>query len=101
LANLAQQSGTQSTQVIGTGGTNGSGSFFDGTIGIGLIRPLEAGERIFARDTVNNTTGPMITVGPQPPTAIPTLDEYGMAALGTLLGLSLVWQLAGAWRRRT
>jgi hypothetical protein len=87
-------------QVIGTGGTNGSGSFFDGTIGIGLTRPLEAGEQIFPRDTVNGIDGRTITVGPQPPTAIPTLNAYGMAALGTLLGLALLTRLTVALQRR-
>jgi hypothetical protein len=88
-------------QVIGTGGTTATGAFFDGQPGIGLIRPLVAGERIFARDTVNNLVGPVITVGPQPPTAIPTMDGYGMAVLGTLLGLTLAWRLARATRRRS
>lgn len=88
-------------QVIGTGGTTETGAFFDGQPGIGLIRPLVAGERIFPRDTVNNLVGPVVTVGPQPPTAIPTMDEYGMAVLGTLLGLTLAWRLARSSRRRS
>jgi hypothetical protein len=87
-------------EVIGTGGTTGTGAFFDGLPGIGLVRPLVAGERIFPRDTVNNLTGPVVVVGPQPPTEIPAIDEYGMAALGTLLALTLVWRLAGLRRRR-
>jgi hypothetical protein len=87
-------------QVIGTGGTNGSGVFTSGPTGIGLTRALVAGERIFPRDTVNGVTGPVVIVGPQPPTAIPTLDQYGTAALGVLLALALAWQLAGALRAR-
>lgn len=86
--------------VIGTGGTDASGNFFDGQPGIGLTRALVAGEQIFARDVVNGLTGATITVGPNPPTAIPTLDEYGMAFLGSLLGIAMLWQLAGLVRRR-
>jgi hypothetical protein len=87
-------------EVIGTGGTTAGGSFFDGANGIGLTRPLVAGERIFPRDVAHGVVGPSVVVGPQPPTAIPTLDEHGMLALGTLLALSLVWRLASALRRR-
>ena len=87
-------------QVIGTGGTNGVGGFFDGANGIGLTRPLVAGEQIFAVDTIDNVTGSVVTVGPQPPTEIPTLDAHGIAALGALLGLALAWRLAVTLRRR-
>jgi hypothetical protein len=86
--------------VIGTGGTNSNGAFVNGAAGIGLNRALVAGERIFPRDVVNGLTGPVITVGPNPPQAIPTLDEYGMAVLGSLLGLALVWRLGTIVRRR-
>jgi len=88
-------------EVIGTGGTSAAGTFFDdGVPGIGLSRPLVAGERIFPRDTCNEITGPVVVVGPNPPTQIPSLDEYGMAVLGTLLALALAWQLTGARRGR-
>jgi hypothetical protein len=87
-------------EVIGTGGTSGAGTFTDGLPGIGLSRALVAGERIFPRDTQNGLVGPTITVGPQPPTAIPTLNQYGSAALGLVLGLLLLWRLSLALRRR-
>ena len=87
-------------QVIGSGGTNGTGAFFDGALGIGLTRALVAGEQIFAVDTVNSVTGPTVTVGPQPPANIPTLDAHGIVALGVLLGLALLLRLAIVQRRR-
>jgi hypothetical protein len=58
------------------------------------------GERIFPRDAVNGLTGPVVVVGPLPPQEIPTLDEYGMAVLGSLLALALVWRLGTLVRRR-
>ncbi|MEO8601517.1 MAG: hypothetical protein ABI629_02965 [bacterium] len=86
-------------QVIGTGGTNGAGAFTDGQAGIGLTRPLVAGERIFPRDVTNGVTGPFVIVAPQPPTQIPTVDHYGSAALALLIGAALLWQLAALARR--
>jgi hypothetical protein len=86
-------------EVIGSGGTTGSGSFSDGQPGIGLTRPLIAGESIFALDTVHNVTGPTVTVGPQPPIQIPAMDPYGAAALAGLIGAALLWQLAALARR--
>lgn len=85
--------------VIGTGGTDGDGRFTDGDLGIGLTRELVAGERIFARDTVNDIDGPIVIVGPRPPTAIPSLNQYGSAALALLIGGALLWQLARLARR--
>jgi len=86
-------------EVIGSGGTNGSGSFTDGQAGIGLTRPLIAGESIFARDTTHGVTGPTVTVGPQPPTQIPAVDHYGAAALALMIGAALLWQLAAFARK--
>jgi hypothetical protein len=86
-------------QVIGTGGTNGSGAFVSDGPGIGLTRALVSGERIFARDTLNGLSGPVVTVGPQPPTQIPALDQHGAMALGLLLGAGLLWQLTRLLRR--
>lgn len=86
-------------QVIGSGGTNGSGAFVSDGPGIGLTRALVSGERIFARDTLNGLDGPVVTVGPQPPTQIPALDQHGAMALGLLLGAGLLWQLARLLRR--
>jgi hypothetical protein len=85
--------------VLGTGGTDGDGRFIDGDLGIGLDRELVAGERIFARDTVNDIDGPIVIVAPRPPTAIPSLDQYGSAALAMLIGGALLWQLARLARR--
>jgi hypothetical protein len=85
--------------VLGTGGTDGDGRFTDGDVGIGLSRELVAGERIFARDTVNDIDGPITVVGPRPPTAIPSLDQYGAAALSLLIAGALIWQLARLARR--
>lgn len=87
-------------QVIGTGGTNGAGAFVSDGSGIGLTRALVAGERIFARDTLNGVTGPVVTVGPQPPTQIPALDPTGTLLMGVLLGGALLWQLSRLLRRR-
>ena len=88
-------------EVLGTGGTDGDGRFTDGPLGIGLSRALIAGERIFARDVVNGVDGPAVTVSAQPPTQIPTLGEYGTAALALLIGGALLWQLAALARRRS
>ncbi|MDX2170295.1 MAG: IPTL-CTERM sorting domain-containing protein [Deltaproteobacteria bacterium] len=85
--------------VLGSGGTDGDGRFTDGSLGIGLNRELVAGERIFARDTVNDIDGPIVIVGPRPPTAIPSLDQYGTALLALLIGGALIWQLARLARR--
>jgi hypothetical protein len=85
--------------VIGTGGTDGDGRFTDGQLGIGMTRELVAGERIFARDTVNNVAGPVVVVGPRPPTAIPALNQYGAAALALLIGAALIWQITALARR--
>jgi len=86
-------------EVLGTGGTNAAGVFTDGASGIGLSRELIPGERIFPRDVVNGLTGPVVIVGPRPPTQIPTLDQFGAGALGLLIAGALLWQLRAFARR--
>jgi hypothetical protein len=91
--------GTGDDELLGTGGTDGAGSFNDGSPGIGLSRALQAGERIFAIDRANDLTGAPVTVSGGPPAPIPAMNELGLAALVVLLALALLWRMPAVRRR--
>lgn len=66
--------------MLGSGGTDGAGSFVQGaSFGIVLSRPLLEGEKIFAVDTHNGSTGPAVSVRPAP--VIPDVTPWGAATL--------------------
>jgi len=85
--------------LIGTGGTDASGSFNDGQPCI-AVTALVTGDFIFAVDVDHDLTGPTVQVQPQIP--VPTLNPWGTAVLGLSLGLVLglrTWLTAGARKR--
>jgi hypothetical protein len=86
-------------EPLGTGGTDGSGNFNDGSNGIGLTRALVGGDRIFPCDTANGLVGAPVLVPLPPPAQIPTLTEVGAAALASLLVIALLWRMAFVRRR--
>jgi hypothetical protein len=82
-------------ETIGTGGTNGLGNFAQGGVsGIGLNRPLIAGEVIFAVDLQHGVTGPPVTVQAGAP--IPDVTPWGaaMLAVALLIAIALRMRLA-------
>ena len=75
-------------EVLGTGGTDMLGNFVQGSeSGIGLNRPLVAGEVIFAVDLQHSITGPPVTVLPSAP--IPDVNLWGAGALAAVLLIAL------------
>jgi hypothetical protein len=75
-------------EILGRGGTNVSGNFTQGGLsGIGLNRPLIAGEVIFAVDQQNTITGPPVTVQGGAP--IPDVTPWGAAALAVTLLIAI------------
>jgi hypothetical protein len=88
-------------ETLGTGGTDASGNFVQsGLSGIGLNRPLIAGEVIFARDLQHDLTGPPVTVQAGAP--IPDVTPWGAAALGMtlLIAIAMRMRLARVAQRR-
>jgi hypothetical protein len=78
--------------LLGSGGTDGSGTFIQGTsLGIGLSRPLIAGEKIFAVDMQSNLTGPAVEVRPAP--VIPAVNPWGATALVVALLTAILVRL--------
>ena len=75
-------------EVLGTGGTDILGNFVQGGVsGIGLNRPLVAGEVIVAVDLQHSITGPPVTVLPSAP--IPDVNLWGAGALAAVLLIAL------------
>lgn len=75
-------------EVLGTGGTDMLGNFVQGgESGIGLNRPLIAGEVIFAVDLQHSITGPPVTVAPSAP--IPDVNSWGAGVLAAILLIAL------------
>jgi len=79
-------------ETLGTGGTNASGDFVQGGVsGIGLNRPLIAGEVIFAVDLQHDVTGPPVTVQAGAP--IPDVTPWGASALVMALLIAIVMRV--------
>jgi hypothetical protein len=79
-------------EILGTGGTNASGNFLQGGMsGIGLNRPLVAGEVVFAVDLQHGVTGPPVTVQAGAP--IPDVTPWGAAALGLALLIAIALRM--------
>ena len=88
-SNDLPEGGTNDDELLGTGGTDSSG-IFESSPGIGLLRPLIAGELIFAFDRQNNLVGPAVVV----------LDRSLPAPLLSFSGLGLAAMLllaVGTW----
>ena len=97
--NGVPEGGSGDDELLGTGATDGAGSFNDGSPGIGLSRALQAGEKIFAIDRTNSLVGAPVTVSGGPPAPIPTMNELGVTALVMLLALALLWRMPVVRRR--
>lgn len=90
--------GGDDDQLLGSGGTDGNGSF-QSSPGIELNQPLVLGDAIYAFDTVHNLVGPAVTVGEAPTRPAPLLSASLLAVLVTVLGaLGVTWLAA---RQRT
>jgi hypothetical protein len=75
---------------LGSGGTDASGNFNDGSDGIG-VSPLQAGDRIYALDKENDLVGPVVTVQGESQPA-PLLDSPLLLAvvLAFLVSLGMI-----------
>jgi hypothetical protein len=84
--NRIPEAGGADDELIGGGGTNSFGSFFDGAAGIGLTRPLEPGELIYAIDTSDepDLVGPPVAVG-LPIAPAPVMSWMGLLVVTLML----------------
>jgi hypothetical protein len=79
-------------ETLGTGGTNGVGNVLQGGVsGIGLNRPLVAGEVVFAVDLQHGVTGPPVTV--QAGARIPDVTPWGAAMLAVALLIAIALRM--------
>ena len=69
-----------------------TGECADNGSGITVSPALVSGQIIFAFDDTNGIEGPEVTVSGSPP-AIPTVNQFGAAALAVLLVIALVWRV--------
>lgn len=83
-ANRIPESGANDDELLGAGGTDAAGNF-QSSPGIGLSRPLLAGERIFAIDRQHNRIGPAVAVSGA---TAPALGRWG--TLSAVLALFAV-----------
>jgi hypothetical protein len=81
-----QPPGSVDDQVLGTGGTNASGTFVDamGNPGIPVLPRLHGGERIFAVDVCQGLVGQVVTVLTTP---APVASQLALALLIGLLAV--------------
>jgi hypothetical protein len=78
--------------LLGIGGTDGQGNFESiSGIGVGLSRPLVAGEKIFAVDLQDNLPGPSVPVSPG--AQIPDVNAWGAAALAVSLFIGIATRM--------
>jgi hypothetical protein len=84
--NRVPDAGAGDDELIGEGGTNSFGNFFDGAAGIGLTRPLVPGEVIYAIDISDepDLIGPPVTVG-LPVAPAPVMSWKGLLVVTFLL----------------
>ena len=84
--------------LIGQGQTGPTGECADNGSGIAVLPALMGGQRIFPSDDTNGIEGPEVTVSGAP-RPIPTVNQFGAAALAVLLVIALVWRVVTIRRR--
>jgi hypothetical protein len=82
---LLQIYDARSLTILGTGCTDGAGNFTSSP-GIGLVRPLQGGDILYAFDAAHGIKGPLRAVAVRQ--TVPLLGYAGLLAL--LAGLSTI-----------